>query len=79
MLQTINMNLFKENPQIFFKQLPKEAEVEFSEFLRIFLIKYNISYPKVEYDKKLKFKNFIENPILISKTIKYTREDLHER
>ncbi len=79
MLQTIDFNSFKENPQIFFKQLPKEAEVEFSEFLRIFLIKYDVSYPKVEYDKKLKFRNFIENPISISKTIKYTRKDLHER
>ncbi len=43
MQQTIDINLLKENPQLFFSQLPKKAEEEISEFLYYIIYKYNLS------------------------------------
>ena len=80
MKQTIDMELFKENPQLFFSQLPKKAEVEFQNLLEFMLFKYDVTdlYTKKEV-KKRKFEFFEENPINVQKVNKYTREELHEQ
>lgn len=39
-IQTIDINLLKENPQLFFSQLPEKAETEILEFLRFVIFKY---------------------------------------
>ena len=43
MQQTIDINLLKENPKLFFSQLPEKAEEEISEFLYFIIFKYNLS------------------------------------
>ncbi len=80
MEQTINIELFKENPQFFFSQLPEKAEKEFQSLLEFIFFKYEITnlYTKKEM-KKRKFDFFKENPINVEKIKKHTREELHER
>ena len=46
MQHLIDINLFKENPQIFFKQLDKAAEKEFINLLEYFIYKYDIQIRK---------------------------------
>lgn len=43
MQQKIDLNLLKENPKLFFSQLPEKAEEEISEFLYFIIYKYNLS------------------------------------
>ncbi len=43
MQYTIDLNLIKENPELFFSQLPKKAEDEIVDFLQFIVYKYNIS------------------------------------
>lgn len=77
MSKTININLLKENPKLFFSQLPEKAEEEISEFLYFIICKYNLS--RELSDNKIRFKNFIENPIQVKNYKKFTKEELHER
>jgi len=77
MQQTIDINLMKENPKLFFSQLPDKAEEEISEFLLFIIYKYNLSIELP--NKKIRFKNFIENPVQVQEYRKFTREELHER
>ncbi len=78
-LQPIDMNLFKENPQIFFKQLDKEAESEFANWLSYFVFKYNLELSNLDSQSISKFGLFEKEPINVSETIKYIREELNER
>ena len=41
MQQTIDIELFKENPQLLFAQLPKQAEQEINKFMQFIVFKYN--------------------------------------
>ena len=80
MKQIINIDLLKENPELFFSQLPEKAEKEINDFLRFVFFKYEIT--NLDTNKELEKKSFnlfIENPIIVEKLKKYTREDLHER
>lgn len=43
MQYTIDLNLIKENPELFFSQLPKKAEDEILDFLQFIVFKYNLS------------------------------------
>ncbi len=43
MKYTIDLNLIKENPELFFSQLPKKAEDEIVDFLQFIVFKYDIS------------------------------------
>ena len=90
MQQTIDINLIKENPQLFFSQLNMEAENEFINLLEYFIFKYeiNISAKKdtnkdVEINDGFKVFNkiprFILNPIEIKDFKHFSREELHER
>jgi hypothetical protein len=77
MKQTINFKLIKENPELFFSQLPEKARIEIDDFLNFLIFKYkiNIEFP----EKKQRFKNIIENPVKVKSKVKFTREELHER
>ena len=79
MLQKIDIELFKENPQILFSQLPQKAEKEIENLLKYIVFKYNIKNINKVSDNKEKFKLFKENPIKVEKIVNYTREELHER
>ena len=85
MQQTIDINLLKESPLLFFSQLDKDAEKEFINLFEYFIFKYDI---KFDYEKKentlLKeetvFLDFIENnKITLPENFKFNREDAHER
>jgi len=43
MQQTIDINLIKENPKLFFSQLNEDAENEFIHLLQYFVFKYDIN------------------------------------
>jgi len=77
MQHTINLNLMKENPELFFSKLPEKAEMEMLEFLNFLAFKYKISFDYC--DNKPRFKNFVETPIKVKNKIKYSREEIHER
>ena len=79
MLQKIDFELFKKNPQDFFSQLPQKAEKEIENLLKYIVFKYNIKNIKKISDNKEKFKLFKEHPIKVEKIINYTREELHQR
>ena len=85
MQQTIDINLIKESPLLFFSQLDKDAEKEFIYLLEYFIFKYDI---KFDYEKKEDtslneenvFLNFIENnKITLPENFKFNREEAHER
>ncbi|MEN8122657.1 MAG: hypothetical protein ABFS35_20115 [Bacteroidota bacterium] len=82
MQQTIDINLLKENPLLFFSQLDKDAEKEFVYFLEYFIFKHEINLKKGS-KKKLKVLNKIPEgiitPIKIKGFRKFSREELHER
>ena len=46
MQQTIDINLIKESPFLFFSQLDKDAEKEFIYLLEYFIFKYDINLDK---------------------------------
>ena len=86
MQHTIDIDLIKENPQIFFKQLDKEAEKEFINLLEYFIFKYDIrlDYSKGEkksvVNSKNDFLDFIENhKIKLPEKFKFNREEANER
>lgn len=43
MQKTINIDLIKKNPNLFFSQLPAKAELEISEFIYFIIYKYNLT------------------------------------
>jgi len=43
MQQIIDINLLRENPQLFFSQLPEKAKAEISEFIYFIIYKYNLN------------------------------------
>ena len=81
MKQIMNIDLLKENPQLFFSKLPDEAEIEIQNLLEFVFFKYNLNnlYGIRKNIDKDKFNLFKENPIRVEKITKYTREELHER
>ncbi len=73
-------NKFKENPELFFSQLPQKAEEEFASLLEFLIFKYDLHRRnKNEDTKKKKFNLFSKKPILVKNIKKYTKEELHER
>ena len=80
MKQTIDINLLKKNPQLFFSQLPEKAEKDIIEFLQFVIFKYqNIEQEKDE--NKLKNNNTISE-ILPKKVKEFTplnREEIYAR
>lgn len=80
MKQNIDIKLLKENPQLFFSQLPEKAEKEFEKLMEFILFKYDIAdINKNEDVNQNKFNLFKENPIKVKRILKYSREELHER
>ena len=95
MEQTIDITVFKKNPELFFEQLPKEAENEFENLLQYIVFKYNLSLHRkeaklfeesqtiIEHDTKekvfAKIPDGILKPICIENFKHYSREELHER
>jgi hypothetical protein len=82
MQQTIDLNLFKENPQLFFSYLPKSAEKEIVEFLHFIIYKYNIDIDESLKDQKK------DNSLLeyfstmrtgLPQDYKFNREEANER
>lgn len=69
MKHSIDINLIKENPQIFFKQLDENAEKEFISLLEYFVFKYDIKFDfEINSDQK-KVGGILEkfsNPSLIN-------------
>ena len=47
-MQTIDINLFKEKPQLFFMQLNEEEEKEFFSLLEYFIYKHGIKLDSKE-------------------------------
>ncbi|MFN8256685.1 MAG: hypothetical protein U0W24_13390 [Bacteroidales bacterium] len=64
MQQIFDINLIKENPQLFFSNLPKNAEVEIVEFLRFIFYKYNISFDPESVKKSVSHENKDEKVVL---------------
>jgi hypothetical protein len=86
MQQLIDINLFKENPHIFFNHLDKDTEKEFINLLEYFIFKYDIhiDYRAEVSNSKQKTKNefldFIEsNKINLPENFKFDREEANER
>jgi len=83
MQQTIDINLIKENPKLFFSQFNEDAENEFIHLLQYFVFKYNIDFnikKETHIKSKDSFIDFIENnKIKLPKDFKFNREEAHER
>jgi len=89
MLQTIDFNSFKENPQIFFKQLPEQAENEFQHLFDYFIFKYNADLKHTainnsENNQELKKENKLLNEFAflrlgLPNDYKFNREEANER
>jgi len=82
MHKTIDIDVFKENPQLFFSKLDKEAEKEFAHLLEYIIFKYNIEISSTtEKTEKIlkKIPGFINNPIQRSDFKLFSREELYEK
>ncbi len=86
MQHLIDINLFKENPQIFFKQLDEDAEKEFISLLEYLIFKYDIQmdYSIEEKRSSMKsdndFLNFIgSHKLKLPENFKFNREEANER
>jgi len=76
--KTINIDLFKENPQLFFSQLPKNAKKEYMNMLEYILYKYDVNY--INYEKKNSILNdFAELRTGLPKNYKFNRDEANER
>ncbi len=76
--------MLKENPQLFFSKLDKDAEKEFTNLLEFIIFKYDIKITSVSEKSKnekplKKIPNFINNPIQCINFITYSRDELYER
>ena len=89
MKQIIDIELFKENPQLFFSQLPEKAEVEFQNLLEFILFKYNVIIENKEENvihKELKNKKdfllFLKKGFFVSETeiqaIEQTQKEINK-
>ena len=79
MKQTINIALFKENPQKFFSQLPEKAKNEITEFLRFVIFKYQ-NYEQEDVENKIKYTEISD--ILPKKVEEFTplkRDEIYAR
>jgi len=89
MQQIINIDTFKENPQIFFNQLHRKLEKELDIFLQKLVIRYNVD---IEYvatdslgeDQLIKNENKLMNAFDFLRTglptdYKFNREEANER
>ena len=86
MHRTIDINIIKENPGLFFKQLDQHAEQEFISLLEYFIFKYDIHLDNIKEDtnsssqSKNDFLDFIENyKIKLPENFKFNREEANER
>jgi hypothetical protein len=81
----ININLIKENPQLFFSKLDKDAEKEFSNLLEFIVFKYDITFDAKSEKKSYlthedDFLNFIENnKITLPNNFKFDRNEANDR
>lgn len=87
MLQTIDINFIKENPQYFFSQLNENAEKELVNLLSYFIFKYNIIVDyeekrKSELKKKKDFLLFLKKGFFVSeeeiRNIEQTRKEINK-
>jgi len=69
--------LLHKQPELLFANLPDRAEEELISFYSYLLYKYNI--PNFRSPDEEKFATFIHSPIKIDSSIKFSREELHER
>lgn len=80
-----DIKLIKENPDLFFSQLDKEAEKEFANIFEYFVFKHNIKIDDRKTDtssskKEREFLRFIENnKIILPENFKFNREEAHDR
>lgn len=85
MNKTIDINLLKENPQLFFSKLDKEAEREFTNLLEFIIFKYEINFEtntgkKSILKKEADFLDFIENnKIILPENFKFNRDEANDR
>lgn len=68
MEQILNIDLFKNNPQLFFSKLPPKAEKEITDFLQFVIFKYE-NYTHDNVQKK------IENTSIITEILPKTVEE----
>jgi len=92
MQYTIDLNLIKENPELFFSQLPKKAEDEIVDFLQFIVFKYNISIISENninnFEPENKQESIVNNDVLnafasfrtgLPANYKFNREEANER
>ncbi|OQX73075.1 MAG: hypothetical protein B6D64_14370 [Bacteroidetes bacterium 4484_276] len=79
MQKTIDINLIKEDPKLFFSQLPEKAEVEITEFLRFIVFKYNINRVIPEDKKNDLLDAFASLRTGLPNNFKFNREEANER
>ena len=79
MEKMIDIDLFIENPKVFFSQLPEKAQAEISEFLQFVIYKYNIKIANWD-NKKNDFLSKIEkHKYSLPKDYKFNRDEVNER
>jgi hypothetical protein len=64
MKHSIDINLIKENPGLFFSKLPKKAEAEIADFLQFIVFKYNISFISENDTNNFELTNTQDNTIV---------------
>ena len=79
MQKNIDINLIKEDPNLFFSQLPEKAEVEIAEFLRFIVFKYNIDRIISEDKKNDLLDAFASLRTGLPNNFKFNREEANER
>ena len=79
MKQIINIDLLKENPELFFSQLPEKAEKEINEFLRFVFFKYEINKKKEKKKKTDLLETFASLRKGLPKDYKFNRDEANER
>ena len=89
MKQTLNIDLLKENPQLFFSKLPDEAEIEIQNLLEFVFFKYNLmignseeSVKNTELKKKKDFLSFLKKGFSVSEdeiqAIEQTQKEINK-
>ena len=78
MKQTINIDLFKKNPQLFLSQLPEKAEKEYIEMLQYIMYKYNVNVIKPEKENSL-LKDFELYRTGLPENYKFNRDEANKR
>ena len=77
MIKTIDINLIKEEPKLFFSQLSQKAEEEFYSLLNYFIFKYNIEI-NIKNESKLKSKEKSEFLSFLKKGFSVSEKEIHD-